>query len=473
MVPGPPARLASRPVSLKTSITLSLALLVGAVSPDTEAAPRRASTPTPAARKSKKTAEPPPPEEEAPEPAPPPPAPPPESVVATPAPVLSATPWAGKTVVLAVPATPAAREHATTLERQLREALGAQADLQLVSPEWLFPSPPPESLRPGDTLFNEGKELYDNLDPEAASKKFIAAAAFYEQHAVDTQPERLARVYIFLGASHLLNGDSDSARASFTRAQLAAPTVKPDSDLFGQDVHDAFAATKKALATQPKGTLALDSEPSGAQVTLRGEPLGTTPLADLQLPPGPHQLAFTLPGHVPQGIFQTVTASRREQVRPMLEPLPGLAEVRTLAAQVSTSRTLEASGPTPAEVRTLGEKLGARYVVLAVVGGGGDELTATTLHAWDVTGKNRLRGVKLDANDAEERRRVVLQVHDFATGKLVPESRFPVALTTAVKKPWFWAAVGGVAVATTAGILLATQGPRPLGARLGNFGAGW
>ncbi|WP_095976197.1 PEGA domain-containing protein [Melittangium boletus] len=457
---------------LKTPFTLSLALLVGAASPDTEAAPRRASTPPAARNKPKKTAEPAPPVEEAPEPAPPPPAPPPEPVVAAPAPVLPATPWAGKTVVLAVPATPAAREHASRLETQLREALGAQADLQLVSPEWLFPSPPPESLQPGDALFNEGKELYDNLDPEAASKKFIAAAAFYEQHAVDTRPERLARVYIFLGASHLLNGDADSAKTSFTRAQLAAPTVKPDSELFGQDVHDAFAAARKALAEQPKGTLALDSEPSGAQVTLRGEPLGTTPLADLQLPPGPHQLAFTLPGHVPQGVFQTVTASRREQVRPTLEPLPGLAEVRTLAAQASTSRALEEPGP-PTEVRTLGEKLGARYVVLAVVGRDGREPAATVLHAWDVTGKNRLRGVKLDAGDAEERREAVLQVHDFATGKLVPESRFPVALTTAVKKPWFWAAVGGVAVATTAGILLATQGPRPLGPRLGNFGAGW
>ncbi len=43
-----------------------------------------------------------------------------------------------------------------------------------------------------------------------------------------------------------------------------------------------------------------------------------------------------------------------------------------------------------------------------------------------------------------------------------------------VKKPWFWAAVGGVAVATTAGFLLASQPSRPpLGVRLGNPGAGW
>ncbi|MBM7114726.1 PEGA domain-containing protein [Archangium primigenium] len=453
---------------LKTSITLSLALWMGAVCLDAEAAtPRRAPT---AARKPKKEEPPPPPPEPTPEPVVAPP-PPPPVVTAPPAPVY---PWSGKLVVLTAAATPGAQARAQTLETQLREALGAQGELQLVTPEWLFPSPPAESMKPGDGLFTEGKDLYDNLDPEAAVKKFASAAAFYEQHPVDMQPERLARVYIFLGASHLLNGDLDSARAAFTRAVLAAPSVKPESDLFGPDVHEAFAAARKDLEARPKGTLLVDSAPSGAQVTLRGEPLGTTPLKNLELPPGPHPLAFTLPGHVPYGVFQTVTSGKSEPVRPTLEPLPGLAEVHTLAAQAGAARTLDESrAEPPPEVARLGEKLGARYVVLAVVGRDARAPTATTLYAWDLTGKNRLRGVKLDATQAPERQRAVLQVRDFATGKIVPDSRLPAALVATVKKPWFWAAVGGVAVATTAGILLANQGPRPLGPRLGNFGAGW
>jgi len=47
-------------------------------------------------------------------------------------------------------------------------------------------------------------------------------------------------------------------------------------------------------------------------------------------------------------------------------------------------------------------------------------------------------------------------------------------VSSVVKKPWFWVAVGGVAAATTAGILLASQPDKPpLGVRLGNPGAGW
>ena len=58
-------------------------------------------------------------------------------------------------------------------------------------------------------------------------------------------------------------------------------------------------------------------------------------------------------------------------------------------------------------------------------------------------------------------------------GSLARGETRPTVLSV-VKKPWFWAAVGGVAVATTAGILLASQPSRPpLGVRLGNPGAGW
>jgi hypothetical protein len=471
MVTGAPARLASGPVRLKTSLTLSLALLLGAASADTLAAPRRGAPPTTRKPKQAPPTEPTPPEPVAQPPPPPPPAPEP---VAPPAPVVPAAPWAGKTVVLAVPATPAAASRAAQLETQLRTELSAQPDVQVVTPEWLFDSPAPESLQQGDKLFAEGKELYDNLDPEAAARKFLEAATFYEQHPVDTKPERLARVYIFLGASHLLNEDAPHAKEAFTRALLAAPGVKPESDLFGQDVHDTFAAQQQALQAQPKGTLVVDSQPAGAQVTLRGEPLGTTPLKPLELPPGPVQLALTLPGHQPYGVFQKVPASGRQEMRPTLEPLPGLAEVHTLARRLAAPAALEAkAGPPPAEARALGEKLGARYVVLAVVGREAREPAATALYAWDVQGNSRLRGVEFAAGDEGKRQRAVAQVHDFATGRIVPRSALPPALVATVKKPWFWAAVGGVALVTTTGVLLATQGPRPLGGRLGNFGAGW
>ncbi|MFY0530017.1 PEGA domain-containing protein [Archangium gephyra] len=476
---------------LKTPLALSLALLLGTASAVTEAAPRR--SPSTSARKSKKKK--PAAEQSAPAPESSTPAseePPPQAADAPVAPVatrnlapapaapaetapaVSPAPptWTDGVAVLALPSSPNATPAAARVETGLRDALGARAEVTLVDLGALFPPPPAASLGEGDALFDEGKGLYDNLDPEAAAKKFTEAVAFYERYPAEVKPERLARVYVFLGASRLLNGDTAGAQEAFTRAQLTAPALQPESELFGQDVHEAFNAAKVALSRQPRGTLSIDSVPSGAQVVMKGERLGTTPLKDVELAPGSHPVVLTLPGHVPFGVFQPVAPSQRGELRPTLEPMPGLAEVRSLAAAVSASRSLS-SDTLPPGVAEIGEKLGARYVVLARVEQDRKGRTQAVLYAWDVQLKNRLRGVKLDPEDSREREKAVSEVHDFLTGKHVPGRALPIALPEMVKQPWFWATVGGVAVATTAGILLASQPQKPLGVRLGNFGSGW
>lgn len=489
MVPGPPARLASRSVHLKTSLALSLALLMGTAPAVTQAASSRRGS-SASARKSKKTSTKTPPEKSTATPEETPAAPPADAPVEpapaqqaatpaeTPAPAaqatLPATPWAGRLAILAVPVDRGTSEPAALLESELRSALATQSDVYLVDLASVFPPPPPASLKHGDDLYAEGKSLYDNLDPEAAAKKFSEAGVFYEQHAADVKPERLARLYIFLGASRMLNGDVAGAKEAFTRALLASGSEQPSSDIFGQDVQDAFNAAKVALSRQPKGTLAINSFPEGARAYVHGQDVGTTPVKDVELAPGAHQVVLTLPGHVPTGMFQEVTASQRAEMRPLLQPLPGLAEVQTLAAQASASPKALDADKTPPQVTAIGDKLGARYVVLAVMKQERAGALSASLHAWDLQGKNRLSGVSFRTEDLKGRQQAVASVHDFVTGKLVPSSSQPLAMPAVVKKPWFWAAVGGVAVAATAGVLLATQPNSPsLGARLGNPGAGW
>jgi hypothetical protein len=478
-------------VHLKTSLVLSLALLLG-MAPGLAEAQSSRNTPSGSARKTKK----PPPKDSKDRKQTPSGEEGPSSAEATPggakAPLASDTPAAStapapltrlspartdRVVVLAVPAGPQASDSAIRVEAELRGALGARPDVEMVDLSSIFPPPAPASLREGDALFEEGKNLYNDLDPEAAAKKFLAAAEFYQQHPAVTKAERLGRVYIFLGASHLLNGAKAAAREAFTRALLAEPTLQPDSKLFGQDVVNAFNAASEAYPHLPRGTLAVSSVPAGAQVSLHGQPVGTTPLKDVELPAGSHQVVLTLPGHIPSGAFHPVRSGERNEFRATLASIPGLAEVQGLAAQASTPQAMR-SDALPAQVTTLSERLGARYVVLATVKQDKKGRVENELHAWDVQTKNRLRGLKFGAEDARGRQEALDKVHAFVTSHTLPTSPTapPTAMPDMVKKPWFWATVGGVAVATTAGILMATQGnsrPQLMGARLGNPGAGW
>jgi hypothetical protein len=468
-------------VHLKIPLALSLALLVGTAHAAPQAKSNRRGS-TSSRKKPANTKKTPPPAEEpkeqpapveaqAPEPSPaqdPKPAP-------TPA-VQQAPVLASSVAVFAVPAERGtSREDAQRFESELREQLGSRAGVQIADLTALFPPPPPANLRQGDTLFEEGKTLYDNLDPEAAAKKFTDAAAFYRRNAADAPPERLGRVYIFLGASRLLNGDNTGAQEAFMQAALAAPGLQPDAKLFGQDVQDLFATARQELSKKERGTLSIDSVPGGAQVRVQGRALGTTPVKDVALAPGTHQVILTLPGYVPYGTFHEVPAGDSTELRPSLEPTPGMASVLKTVDQAATPRSLEARTPPP-EALELAEQVGARYVVLASVKKDAKGRVSAVLHAWDADTKNRLRGLELRPDDTRSRQQALDQLHDFVTGKLVHTASAPFVMPEVLQKPWFWGVVGGVAVATTAGVLLATQplgSKPPLGPRIGMPGTGW
>jgi len=71
------------------------------------------------------------------------------------------------------------------------------------------------------------------------------------------------------------------------------------------------------------GNLVLESEPSGALVTVDGTFRGTTPL-DLELPPGaPHEVTFSKAGYTPWGETVTLQPGNRTELSPTLSPVTG------------------------------------------------------------------------------------------------------------------------------------------------------
>ena len=85
------------------------------------------------------------------------------------------------------------------------------------------------------------------------------------------------------------------------------------------------------------------------------------------------------------------------------------------------------------------------------------------LQAWDTRTQARLRNVTIvpGGKDKDEAPLAASErVHQFVTGAMVPgNSGF--AMPELMKKPWFWAAVGGAAVVTTGVVIYATQDKAP------------
>ncbi|MFL5347240.1 MAG: PEGA domain-containing protein [Hyalangium sp.] len=381
------------------------------------------------------------------------------------------------TVVLAIARSSNAEPAAAQIQEELTRRLGNQPDVQLVDLAAAFPPPAPASLKEADALYEQGKTAYDNLDPDTAAAKFSAAAEAYEKHPGDMKPQRLSKTFVYLGACQFLNGDKQGAKASFLRALAADPSAQPDTNLFGSDVQTSFTDAQQEFNAQKPGTLVIDSKPSGARVTVRGEDVGVTPLKGVEVHPGRQPVVISLPGYVPYASYPQVASGKASELKPQLEMLPALAELHTAATRATSEKAFD-SKTLPPDVATLADKVGARYVVLAAVQQKKTNPAEAELQVWDVRTKNRLRGVDLEmkAREGESSMAGVAdRVHGFLTGKLVAEPSTPLNLPPVVKKPWFWAAVVGGAAVVTGGILYATQDHRggPVGPISGLPGLGF
>jgi len=383
------------------------------------------------------------------------------------APVAKAKPAAANgTVVLAIARGPNAQDSASQLQEELGRLLSQKEDVQLVDLASAFPPPPPPSLAQADALYEAGKDLYDNLDPESAAGKFLAAVDAYEKHPVAFKPERLASTFIFLGASQLLNGDKEGAKRSFQRALAANPKTQPDAGMFGADVQTAFTDAQQAFKAEAKATLTIDSKPSGATVTVRGEEVGVTPLKSVTVHAGRHPVIISLPGYLPYASYPQVGPGKTAEVKPQLEPLPALAEVLTAAGRATTEKAFD-SDRMPPDVSQIASKLNARYVVLAAVEKDKRDPAEAELQVWDVTNKSRLRGLEVELGSKDPDNSTVAaaeRIHGFLTGaSMVARQDSPSSskgVPQLMKKPWFWAAVVGGAAVVTGGVLYATQDRR-------------
>ncbi|HZI11498.1 MAG TPA: PEGA domain-containing protein [Myxococcus sp.] len=420
----------------------------------------------------------------APEPTPSPqpkPAPGPKPVAVTPVreepkPELRPTVSNGAVALFAVARTPGASDAAMRMEGELMRHLRA-GGAELVDMSTVFPPPAPVALTKADALFEEGRSAYDNLDPEAAETKLRAAAEAYTQSPAALSPERLGQTYLFLGASRMLNGDMPGAKDAFMRAVVADPEAQPDAALFSQEVQKAYEEARAEAAARPQGTLVVESQPAGAQVLVRGQELGVTPLKGVRVPAGEHPVVVQLPGYAAFGRYTDVKPGATAELKATLEATPGLAVIRDNAARASTEDAFD-EDEVPAEARAIGQRLDARYVVLAAVTQTKKGRIESELQAWDLRSKARLRGVEIELGGKKSPAAAADQVLTFIQGPgLKPGKRGEdprVAQTSGgsslssgsgdafFKRPWFWAVVGGAAAVTAGAVYVTTQdGGRP------------
>ena len=166
-------------------------------------------------------------------------------------------------------------------------------------------------------LLRDGIVLLEAGRWEGASNLLEEAAA-----GLDGQPAHvhdLARAYVYLGVARLQVADSDETLQWFAEAQMRNPTLQLDPAEFPRDVMELWDEARDL------GTLLVDSEPSGAEVSVDGMARGRSPVGVAGLKPGEYRVTLAHDGYAGVSRMLTVAPGRTESLFLSLVPLVPLA----------------------------------------------------------------------------------------------------------------------------------------------------
>lgn len=336
--------------------------------------------------------------------------------------------------------------------------------------------PPPAKDDSGLKLAAAAKQAYDDLDYEGAAAKYGEALDFMTKNPDAADGKTLAEAHFFVAALAIQNGGKGQAKKAqeeFARALVLNPDLTCDANTYGADVKKAFDKAQSDVMGRPTAKLSIDSSPAGAQISVRGKKLGTTPFPEgATLPIGRHFVELSKNGYAPAGVFADL-GKEGGSAKGELKAAEGFADVQAGAAS-AISKGVGKKGALPANARKLADVVKARFLVMS------DGLTA---EVWDVESGNRVAGLSMSA---EELSVTAKKISDFmakpgsaavASASSSGDGEEPVAGVTepgamgpVYKQWWFWTAVGVVAVGagTAVGVAAANNsGPRPFNVVLG------
>jgi hypothetical protein len=120
------------------------------------------------------------------------------------------------------------------------------------------------------------------------------------------------------------------------------------------DVDDSDSQILELSLQALPGLISIDSTPQGASVTVDGESVGKTPLVDLPLPQGEHQLELEETRHQPlTQTLQVTGRSVQQKIALQLAPAWAMVTIDSVPTGASILLDGEAAGTTPTTVEVL------------------------------------------------------------------------------------------------------------------------
>jgi len=395
---------------------------------------------------------------------------------------------APKTACFALPTDEFSQKAASVLGHLVRDNFDRAKEFDLIDARELLNKGSQdsrlESIANAERLLKEGKEQYDNLELDAALEALNKARdEFKKAVGREGSGQKYVETLLFIGASHILSGDSELGAEAFRAVALFDKRKSLDPKMFPPSMIEIFNRAKAEVAASPVGMVQMKSNPPAAEVYLNGVFQGITPLSLAKVPEGAHFVRVEKDGYLPWGQLVEFYATHEERVEATLRPAKGLAQFQK---RVKVLRGDLDDDPPKTAVVQFGQWLGVERLVLVEVKQRGSEVTAEAVLAqieppkklafrtatFDFTSANFLargdaffsslyRDVKIPPSAGIDKKKdgdskissvatcnsdsdcAIGEICDKVSGTCIPEAPQGDQF---YEKWWFWTIVGGVAV---------------------------
>jgi len=171
---------------------------------------------------------------------------------------------------------------------------------------------------------DKGRKAFESFELDGAIQNLAEALTKYEQNAgYVTAMQPVAEILMMLGATHILRGEEHVGSRRLTQALTILPEIDPDPRVFNPAMRQTFEQAQRDISRRRKGSVALSSNPSYADVYVDGHFMGVTPAAIEGLLEGRHYVRVTKTGYRAWG---------------KLVDVPGQVEVSELATLRPTAK---------------------------------------------------------------------------------------------------------------------------------------
>lgn len=200
-------------------------------------------------------------------------------------------------------------------------------------------------------LAQRGREAYDVLELDQAVENLNAAVREYDRNAAYvTDFRQVAETLMLLGATHILRGEEGRGRERLAQAVILYPEVEPDARVFNPSMRQVFSNTKARVLRGRRGSIIVETQPTGAEIYLDGKFMGVSPETILEVAEGRHYLRAVKDGYRPFGTVIDVKGTVEVTDRAVLVMTKAFDDYDRLSDEIFSALN---AGKGPRQVETL------------------------------------------------------------------------------------------------------------------------